>query len=174
MEIVFCDICDNSFASKKTLAVHKKTHALDYKVPCLTCNKLFRKTYLTRHMLKCFPAEDPQKEFNCQFGMKTCSTLFTLNRHLQSHDSMFDNVSCDLCPKTFDRKDNLNRHVKDVHEMVVEGKLVLVESKKEIPYFEMCSTSFSHRSSLKRHMNSKHKGYDDQNKDQNWRILEIV
>ena len=49
--------------------------------------------------------------------------------------------------------------------MMVEGKLVLVESKKEIPYCEMCSTSFSNRSSLKRHMNSKHKGYDDQNKE---------
>ena len=165
MDSVFCDICNTIFSSKRTLAVHKKSHALDYKVPCPTCKKVFRKTYLNKHMLNCFPAEEPQTEFKCQFCMKTFGRLQHLNRHLEVHDGMFVNESCNLCPKTFDRNDNLKRHVKNVHEMVVDGEIILVKSKKVIPQCEMCNINFSKRSSLTRHMNLKHKGYDEQTKE---------
>ena len=55
------------------------------------------------------------------------SRLQHLNRHLEVHDSMFENEKCDLCPKTFDRKDNLKRHVKNVHELMVDDQIVLVK-----------------------------------------------
>ena len=165
MDLIFCEICDITFSSKRSLSVHKKSHALDFKVPCPTCNKVFRKDYLNRHMLNCFSAEEPQKSFNCQFCMQTFSRLQHLNRHLEVHDSMFENEKCDLCPKTFDRKDNLKRHVKNVHELMVDDQIVLVKSKKKIPQCEICSISYSKRSSLVRHMNLKHKGYDEKTKE---------
>ena len=106
MDLLFCEICDNPFSSKKTLAFHKKSHALDYKTPCPTCNKEFRKTYLKKHILNCFQIEEAQKEFHCQFCPKTFTEIQNLNRHLQIHDEMFENESCKLCPKTFPRKDS--------------------------------------------------------------------
>ena len=130
MDLLFCEICDNPFSSKKTLAFHKKSHALDYKTPCPTCNKEFRKTYLKKHILNCFQIEEAQKEFHCQFCPKRFTEIQNLNRHLQIHDEMFENESCKLCPKTFPRKDSLNRHMKAVHEQVVGDEIVMVESKK--------------------------------------------
>ena len=76
---------------------------------------------------------------------------------------MFENESCKLCPKTFPRKDSLNRHMKAVHELVVGDEIVMVESKKKKPYCEMCDASFSLRSNLIRHVKLKHEGYDDKN-----------
>ena len=54
---------------------------------------------------------------------------------------MFENEKCDLCPKTFDRKDNLKRHVKNVHELMVDDQILLVKSKKKIPQCEMFESS---------------------------------
>ena len=105
---LLCNVCDNSYASPSSLSTHKKTHALDHKSPCDICHKLFRKTYLKQHMKSCTPEKpDIKQVFSCTFCDKKFDKIKSLNRHLQSHDSLIK-FSCDICSKDFTLKDSLN------------------------------------------------------------------
>ena len=71
MDRLLCNVCDNSYASPSSLSTHKKTHALDHKSPCDICHKLFRKTYLKKHMKSCTPEKpDIKQVFSCLVGGK--------------------------------------------------------------------------------------------------------
>ena len=165
MDKFFCDICENPFKSLRTLTFHKKSHAPDFKISCPTCKKVFRKSYLNKHMVNCFTAEEPQTEFKCDFCRKKYTQLKNLNRHMRIHDSMFVSEACQLCPKTFSRQYALQEHVKNIHELVVGEETTLVESKKGKPWCEICNKPFSKRSNMMRHIEDMHKGYDEKNKE---------
>ena len=142
MDRLLCNVCDNSYASPSSLSTHKKTHALDHKSPCDICHKLFRKTYLKKHMKSCTPEKpDIKQVFSCSFCDKKFDKIKSLNRHLQSHDSLLK-FSCDICSKDFTLKDSLKNHRKSAHEVNVGEEVYFVLDKKEKPCCKICDMQF--------------------------------
>ena len=153
---LLCEVCNKYYASTSSLITHKKTHDLDHKAPCDICHKLFRKNYLQKHMKACTPEKPDIKEvFSCNFCDKKFDKINSLNRHLQSHDSIVK-FSCDICSKDFTLKDSLTRHRKSAHEVKIGEEIFFVLNKKEKPYCKICDMKFKNNANLKRHMNLFH------------------
>ena len=105
MDKFFCDICENPFKSLRTLTFHKKSHAPDFKIFCPTCKKVFRKSYLNKHMVNCFTAEEPQTEFKCD--TVECMHQY-LNKRMQNSHYYVKDLNSELHGE---KKLNLLLHV---------------------------------------------------------------
>ena len=92
---------------------------------CPTCHKLFKKKYnFEMHTYKKFPCEEPPKLLlqpleNLQKNDKNEENINKINKNeeninkINKNDENNENLSCEFCGIFFNRKDNLNRHIKD-------------------------------------------------------------
>ena len=116
-----CELCRKSHTSALYLKAHLEAFHNYTALDCVVCKKRFRNNkLLRRHIL----------------------------RHNSSNDSL--ELFCNICGKGFkrSRKDNLNRHILEVH-----GKETY---KQQVRGCEYCGDTFAKRSILNNHLMSEH------------------
>lgn len=115
------------------------THTGDEPFQCPHCERRF--TYKS-NFIGHIAVHTGNKPYKCS----KCSAMFPWPQSLAYHESMcgLPTFECEKCKKTFRQKRYLTEHSK-IHE---DGN----------PYqCSMCIKSFSHRSSLRKHLIRKHK-----------------
>ena len=175
-----CEICLKEFSKRGYLNMHLKACNGDMyghknegkhkkeKQKCEICDKTYFS--LSKH-LKQVHTEKEKKSFQCE----ECPTKFTLisswKNHLEKH--AHNDLTCELCDKTFVSTERLNLHKKRVHsgenikcelcEMTFSSKSVLnihkkihyqeISSPTEKQYkCESCKKSFKLKKNLSIHM----------------------
>ena len=111
-----CEICGKSFTSKQSLKYHFKVHTGDYGYRCEGCGKKF---IMQSRMQKCMDTHNGIFRFHCaQCNYKT-NTASLLRKHQATHRSKKwleyktrVKQQCDMCGKTFTKKQSLNYHFK--------------------------------------------------------------
>jgi len=110
-------------------------------VQCLHCNfQTSRQTLLEKHLIKVHPK---LKMVTCQFcGEQT--SHFDAKAHFEEKHKKEKDLTCDQCDFSTHFKNNLEKHVKVIHEKV-----------KDFVCPKKCGFVTAHPSSLKKHMNKK-------------------
>ena len=91
-----CPICFRFFARKSARDIHVKI--------------IHDKTLVTKKVASSI--------FACSQCNQKYSHEVSLKRHAESHKYVKADISCDVCGKTFTRKDNLWRHREKVHKLL--------------------------------------------------------
>ncbi|CAL8075844.1 unnamed protein product [Orchesella dallaii] len=107
-------VCGKNALANHILAAHKQEQK---KFECEKCHKCFlRRSNLTQHL----NIHVEPKPFKCH----KCGRGFSLNcnmkRHLLTHEGTKNraNYQCNFCPKKYNDKSNLRRHVRTAHDDV--------------------------------------------------------
>ncbi len=101
-----CDQCDRSFAYKRNLTVHKKTHSGEKPHQCDQCYKTFaQKGNLTVHKR----IHTGEKLYQCNQCNKNFTDQSNLKRHQKTHTGEKP-YKCNQCDKAFSQKGGLTRH----------------------------------------------------------------
>ena len=90
---------------------------------CHLCQKNFSSVYKLKTHLK---IHEGKLDFKCSACLKKFVSVFALNKHNLTHEKSFQ---CDICEKTFSRKDNLQIHIQNhlVKSQVVQSNNMIVE-----------------------------------------------
>ena len=128
-----CDICENSFKTKREVNIHKEVHIEEspYKCDkcgssnlsihqsvhsgvrpfkCNSCGKQFAQIYQDikgNKSLKSIAKKDDKKEYECDFCGKFFETKKYVTVHMRLHW-----LHCDLCDANFSKKRSLLKHLK--------------------------------------------------------------
>lgn len=116
-----CSICKKSFAAKNYLQKHQVLHSNETKYRCSKCDQKFK--WLTSLTLHVTTAHNENKEY---FKCKECLKNFLTKRGLERHEKIHSNIKyrCILCEGVqSNRKDNLMRHVRHLHNDVESSKV---------------------------------------------------
>ena len=138
---VDCDFCTQLFETFPAFTYVGYIHGT-----FLGCNKVPYITHRMQHTERVFIVEKPLREK--QVECKECDLTFKNTADKLRHDKAKhyeDKIICHLCSKVFNRKDNYERHVIQVHG----GK------EKELRCSD-CLTEFSNDAHLKRHREAKY------------------
>ncbi|XP_033120382.1 zinc finger protein 91-like [Anneissia japonica] len=133
-----CNSCDKKFATKWHLSQHEQVHSIGKCFQCQECgNKYTQKSHLDRHKFS-----HSENSVKCE----NCSRMFANGSELLAHRCKKENqkptrFACELCHKTFSRKNDLKRH------------LFLHNGNKPFPC-SYCTKSFVTRWLLKHHERS--------------------
>jgi hypothetical protein len=73
-----CDICEKTFAERKGLAYHKRTHTGEKPYECEICKKAF---YSSSDMIKHLRVHTGEKPYSCDVCQKSYTTSSTLSKH---------------------------------------------------------------------------------------------
>ena len=145
-----CNLCDKTFGRKDTLKIHKKRahsnskglinnvemHNDDELLPgnklVHNNNVVSRKKISTTESSLEHPAGDRIQCPECPatFSKANSEGNNSLNRHLQTLHSKI-RFTCDLCGKSFGRKDSLKLHKNRIHSMGVKKSLKIEEGIRE-------------------------------------------
>lgn len=135
----FCDLCEYMTFSTGNLELHKRKHTGERPFSCENCDKRFtRVSHLNQH------AKVHANDFEIHCSM--CGRGFADGAELLKHELKCKNrqFQCHMCRDVHNRMDNLRRHIQITHM-----------GKKEV-MCEYCSKQYQAKSSLKKHINSKH------------------
>ena len=123
-----CNLCDYSCGDPSNVRSHMKyVHGIE-KFPCNLCDSVFEwKESLKKHIQMKHGESGPQI-FPClQCDYKTTDKS-NLNKHIKNKHGKAE-YKCDICNKTFNRKDNIMKHKKThektkqhTHEQYEEGE----------------------------------------------------
>ncbi|KAJ6637333.1 Zinc finger protein [Pseudolycoriella hygida] len=111
-----CDHCDRKFYHKSDLILHMYTHKkLPLPFQCDSCDKAFSAKFkLNQHI-----EAHKDKAHSCQLCGKHFSRNSTLSIHMLTHSSLETKYECNLCFKSFDRQRSYDRHIKIKHGSTV-------------------------------------------------------
>lgn len=130
-----CDICLKTVNTKRSFLRHMATiHERSTQVCCEICGlQMCDSTSYRKHLVK--HAEN--KEVQCEICNKSVQKS-QLSHHLRLHGAKM--YTCDLCKQTFNLKNHLIKHVKEVHE------------KSETSTCDICKKVYSNEKTLKTHL----------------------
>lgn len=169
-----CKFCNKEFASQQNLIFHEKSHKKLSANRCEMCKKAFKKLgFLVKHMVK---KHSKSASFSCGQCSKVFASQGLLNGHVKKvHGSDAARpFKCEICPKTFEKKQGLNCHIKahaDEQNYTchicnkVFTKICYLKNhqkchtndEKESHVCETCGKDFKSSSALEEH-NRKHTG----------------
>jgi predicted transcriptional regulator len=107
-----CDICGKSYKDKGGLAKHMRHHTNEKRYKCQFCDLKFlewgaRRFHIrSKHMV--------EKPFHCHLCGKGFLSKAVMKAHIQG-DHLNITWDCDKCEKTFTKKNNYQKHCKNVH-----------------------------------------------------------
>ncbi|PSN46473.1 hypothetical protein C0J52_06875 [Blattella germanica] len=133
-----CEVCGKCFSSLGNLNQHAKQHGGERPFKCSICGQGFlRRGSLTGHM----NIHAGVKPYSCDQCSKTFSAKRNLHAHRKWHSGTIKRYTCTICGKSFN-------HGLQVHMRTHSGIK---------PYScSDCGVSFTVRSSLNKHIKSKH------------------
>lgn len=132
-----CKLCNASYSRKAKLGRHMLSHSQEHQVKKHKCSKC-PKAFSTKEYLQAHLKVHGGKKYECDTCGFLCSSPFNLDTHKKKHlgDKPF---KCELCEKTFVRRDFLDNHMEQVH-------------KNKKSKCEKCGKLFSRKDVLKRHL----------------------
>ncbi|KAL6432545.1 hypothetical protein ACFW04_006842 [Cataglyphis niger] len=105
-----CDLCGKSFKHSNNLRGHKRIH-LDESIKkrhmCETCGKAFRSRF---HLREHMNQHNGNRPYSCEQCGKAFYKRIQLRQHKLSHGS--NKHVCPVCDATFNRRGNMNTHMK--------------------------------------------------------------
>lgn len=135
-----CEVCGNSFSSKKILNHHVlDTHHSERQFCCTKCEATFtHETKLARHVNSVHAKRS--YDIVCTICQKAYASKYDLQRHLKTHE--IGQHACDLCHKVFKMRSYLLQHKK---------------SHSKTFMCQFCGKTFSNCASLSRHRKTHEK-----------------
>ena len=118
-----CDICSKTFPEKDELDIHTKEDHPNSEYHPKKINK--RKCHIC----------------SLTFGNK-----IRFERHYKEIHQIIDMYQCELCPKSFERRESLMRHTKYVHTKGVKSSVVC----------DLCGKTFTTSTTLRKHHQAVH------------------
>lgn len=101
-----CTLCPASFANRKDLSIHLRTHKGERPHKCAYCGKGFTQKSALRTHIRTHTGEKPYK---CSTCLKAFSDISTYTKHNRTHTGERP-YTCDLCGKGFAQSGNMIRH----------------------------------------------------------------
>ncbi|XP_026667104.1 zinc finger protein 271-like isoform X2 [Ceratina calcarata] len=105
-----CDLCGKSFKHSNNLRGHKRTHLDDSQKKrhvCDVCGNAFRSRF---HLREHMNQHDGTKPYSCEKCSKAFCKRIQLRQHKLSHG--LNHHVCPICGAAFNRKGNMNTHLK--------------------------------------------------------------
>ncbi|KAF5278473.1 hypothetical protein FQA39_LY05962 [Lamprigera yunnana] len=141
-----CEVCGARFVRKTYLDDHKEGHSLEKKHVCKFCGKAFRRRTVLRAHKR---VHTHPNHYVCEL----CGRAFTNSSTLKTHKLLIHvrerKFQCMICNLNFPLKSTLTKHLLR-HQKRENGE-------KGFPCNE-CPMQYKDKSSLKRHVESKHQG----------------
>mmetsp|Transcript_4761 Transcript_4761/g.8896 ORF Transcript_4761/g.8896 Transcript_4761/m.8896 type:complete len:239 (-) Transcript_4761:25-741(-) len=142
---IYCQVCKETFPSKRTLNTHLKLHAEP--VVCTVCGKpQTDKSRLARHML----VHTQEKNFKCTY----CDRTFTHNCNRKIHERIHTGekpYKCSLCSFSAAQLGNMKTHMRLKHKHILPDQYCLSLDSDQSTC-RICSKSFTSNMALKLHM----------------------
>ncbi|XP_076319245.1 zinc finger protein PLAGL1-like [Tachypleus tridentatus] len=137
--------CGRSFSSKFKMMRHMLIHSGERQFKCSICERCFhRKDHLKNHL----QVHNPNKiVHSCRFCNKKYTSTLSYRKHQALHAAEAGDLSCQLCGREFQRKEEIMYHLK-VHS----GTRALKGPSERKFKCEQCERSFFTRKDVKRHL----------------------
>ena len=161
-----CDVCDNTYRTKRSLTVHKESvHEKKFYVKCDFCDlEIFHGSGLKNHIRIQHKGEVPKKTIHrkayCNICHKNMRSLFGLNEHLNQVHKVRP-YKCFQCKGLFVTLHDLKLHLQNAHAIKDPDKLSIdleLQSNSQGPSFEctICKKRFGQKAQLRMHFDSIH------------------
>lgn len=175
---IMCCICHNGndklpdsrprptrFLNTQFLREHYfSEHQKGKKLVCEECGTtVFTKPSLAAHKLKVHGSPNTKKDSKLKFKCDLCepSVIFQQAQTLISHNIKMHGATpfkCLSCEETFSKKADLNAHHRSVHRGIPAPDPK--SKKKRRHHCSLCSSHFSMKCSLKKHLSLEHQVHD--------------
>jgi len=142
-----CDVCKKSFKNKDFLKKHvDSTHNKTAKEMCPVCGKIYKNVanhvriaheYMTKQCPHCPYSSKISTDLNrhiqrthteetvttCPYCAKTTKNIkrhLKINKCDRPEEKVFAQIKCDRCDKTFSSKEHMKRHIKRIHDKILD------------------------------------------------------
>lgn len=174
-----CSWCPRKFAQKSCLEKHQNSvHLMVQKHQCDICHIFVSQAcYLKKHKQLMHPPDGKKIKHSCRYP--DCTQNFTTQQALRNHQRIHSDPEfyCHVCLKKFYRKNNLLDHM-ETHQILAfpcpqckrsfrnESKLnhhlkSVHFKEKQTFRCEICSSTFTRRTTYRDHVLKQHKDNDD-------------
>eukprot|EP00092_Neocalanus_flemingeri_P016180 GFUD01017512.1.p1 GENE.GFUD01017512.1~~GFUD01017512.1.p1 ORF type:complete len:584 (+),score=127.38 GFUD01017512.1:160-1911(+) len=142
-----CDVCKKCFKNKDFLKKHvDSTHNRTAKEMCPVCGKIYKNVanhvriaheYMTKQCPHCPYSSKISTDLNrhiqrthtedtvttCPYCAKTTKNIkrhLKINKCDKPEEKVFAHIKCDRCDKTFSSKEHMKRHIKRIHDKILD------------------------------------------------------
>lgn len=154
-----CSLCPKAFRHPGDLGRHMAWHRGDY--TCKYCGRRYaRKDELLRHVNK--HEKDLETSQDLSLQCKKCHKFFqnqnNLQLHYVTHTRKQTTHTCDDCGKTFTTRSNYNRHMREIHNVILNSdtRKERVQSQDGPYECDLCSKLFKNKRALTEHVARVH------------------